>query len=181
MKLTTARGTSLLAAMALTMAACGSSSSDSGLSSSAESATPAETTAVEETTTTTVEETTTTAVEETTTTTEVATGDTGPDPFAGMTDEERADVLAQMGLTEEELAQFEALLDTDVGREIMAQGIVEATGITTEQALCIVEEGDIIGLMIGVTGGMTEPSGEVTASFLRTLDTCGIPLSAFEG
>ncbi len=173
---------SLLAGIALVVAACGSSSSESGLASSAETPTSVEasaesTTTLEEATSTTVS--TTVPAEETTTTTAVAANDAGTDPFAGMSDEERAAVLAEMELTEEQLAQFETLLETEVGREIMAQGIVEATGITTEQALCIVENGDIVGLMIGVTGGTTEPDNEITASFLRTLDTCDIPLSAF--
>ncbi|MEZ5228833.1 MAG: hypothetical protein R2710_19870 [Acidimicrobiales bacterium] len=182
MKHTTGRA-SLLAGIALIAAACGGSS-DNGLASTAETATS--TTAAETTTTTAAAETTETTVEETTTTVEETTttaapADTGTDPFEGMTDAERAAVLDQMGLTEEQLAQFELLLDTDAGKQIMAQGIVDATSLTNEQALCIVENGDIIGLMVGVTGGLTEPDSELTASFLRTLDTCGIPLSAFEG
>ncbi len=175
-------GLAWIAAIALFAASCGGSSSDNALSSSAESADSTTTTAAAESTTTTAaaESTTTTAAPESTTTTAAPeTSGEGSDPFAGMSDAERAAVLAEMGLTEEQLAQFELLLDTDAGREIMAQGIVEATGITTDQALCIIENGDIIGLMIGVTGGTSEPDNEITASFLRTLDTCDIPLSAF--
>ncbi len=123
---------------------------------------------------------TTTVLETTTSAAPAPVAGDPNDPFAGMTPEERAAVLAQMELTEEQLAQFEVLLETQVGKDVVAEGLVEATGITSDQALCIIENGDIIGLMIGVTGGLTEPDNDLTASFLRTLDTCGIPLSAFQ-
>ncbi len=180
MKTGIAYSAGLFASIALALSACGSSSDEAGLSSSADTETsvsaPEETTTTVGETTTTVAETTTTVEE--TTTTAAATDEASM--FDSLAPEEQAILLEQLEMTEAEFAQFEALLDTDVGKEIMAQGIVESTTITIDQALCIIENGDILGLMVvGASGDEAQMDGELMSSFLQTLDTCGIPLSAF--
>lgn len=182
MQTTTTRLGALFFAAALMLGACGSSSdgAEGDLSSSAEDAESApETSEPAEETTTTVEETTTT-VEDTTTTVEETTTTAAPVEESELTEAELA-ALEAAGMTEADLALFETLLESEAGRQGMAEGIAEETGLTTEEGLCIVENGDILGLMmIGLAGPDAEPDNELMTSFLQTLDTCGIPLSAFE-
>ncbi len=182
----TARMGSLLFAAALMLGACGSSSSDSdesGLESSTET-----TAAVEETTTTAEsaeEETTTTAaepVEEETTTTAAPAETDGTSLLDGITPEEKAILLEELAMTEAEFGQFEMLLNTEAGQQLMAEGIVESSDLTMEQAMCVIGNGDILGLMmVGFAGDEAELDSELMVSFLETLETCDIPLSQFGG
>lgn len=83
-------------------------------------------------------------------------------------------------MSDEELAMFEELLQTEVGRRAFAEGMTENTDITVEQALCLVDNGDVMGLvMLGLDPDSID--GAVMSTLLATLDECGIPLAAISG
>ncbi len=83
-------------------------------------------------------------------------------------------------ISDADMATIEALLETEAGRQAFAEGLTQGTELTIEQATCIVENGDIMGLM-AVGSGTAEIDGEMMSTLLQTLDTCGIPLSAITG
>ncbi len=184
----TARMGSLLFAAALMLGACGSSSSDSdesGLESSTETTAAVEETTTTETAETVEEETTTTTAEvvEEETTTTVAEAETDETSLLdGITPEEKAILLEELAMTEAEFGQFEMLLNTEAGQQLMAEGIVESSDLTMEQAMCVIGNGDILGLMmVGFAGDDADVDSELMVSFLETLETCDIPLSQFGG
>lgn len=170
------RTAAILFAASLVLGACGSDSDgESGLESSSE------TTAAAETTTTVAEETTTTAGEETTTTAAPTTESTTTTAASSGSNESVDPALLEaMGMSEEEFNMMMAMLDTDAGRTMMADELARQFNISSEDALCFVENGDMLGLM-AIGAGAAEVNADAVSDMMTALDTCGIPLTAITG
>lgn len=74
----------------------------------------------------------------------------------------------------------EELLGTEVGRQAFIEGFVNTSpAITEEQAGCFLDNSDI-EVLAAMSVDPDNLSDEAVQSFLATLETCDIPLSAFQ-
>ncbi len=99
------------------------------------------------------------------------------EPTEDLTDEAAQALESELGMTEEEIAMIEAMLDTEAGRAAMIQGMMADSTLTEAQATCLVDNADLIGLMM-LGSGLTDPDSDLMANLFQTLDQCGIPLDA---
>ena len=94
-------------------------------------------------------------------------GDAATDPFAE-------------ALATGDFSAMEQVLATDVGRQAFIEGMTETSpGVTAEQAGCILDNSDI-AVLAEMSMTPDALSDEAVAAFLATLETCGVPLSAFQ-
>ncbi len=96
-----------------------------------------------------------------------AGGDTSTDPFS--------EALASGDFT-----AMEEILRTEVGREAFIEGFIGTSpGVTAEQAGCFLDNTDI-AVLAEMSVNPDDLSAEAVSGFLATLETCEIPLSAFQ-
>ncbi len=93
----------------------------------------------------------------------------------GFTDEPVADGASS---ADEQLAEIEALLATEAGRQLFIEGLSQSMGITEEQGACFVDEVGAEGL---ANMAAMEESGEidntVVAELFAAFEICGIDAS----
>ncbi len=99
------------------------------------------------------------------------------EPSDDLVDEAAEALESELGMTEEEIALIEAMLQTEAGRAAMIEGMMADSTLTEEQATCLVDNADLIGLMM-LGSGLTDPDSDLMANLFQTLDQCGIPLDA---
>ena len=113
----------------------------------------------------------TTSTSEGTTTSDTASDNTASDDTTG---DPFLDAIAN-GDTE----LLETLLESEAGREQFIDGFTEGSGLTREQGGCFVDESPI-DLLVTLASEPETIEPEVLSQFLEVLDTCNIPLSAFQ-
>ncbi len=71
-----------------------------------------------------------------------------------------------------------AILGTDFGRQLFAEGMAEDGAITVDQALCLAEKLDI-ELLVSLAFDGPEPVGDVVAVLFQVLGDCGLDPGVF--
>lgn len=92
---------------------------------------------------------------------------------------EDADPLEnELGLTEADVLD---LLQDPVERLSVAEGMREGTTLTSEEAMCVLDETDpnVIAALFSVGVGEAEPDLEIMGGFFEGLAACEIPIDAF--
>ncbi len=103
-----------------------------------------------------------------------ATDDTASDDTTDTTDD-TADGGDDIARSEAET--LEALLQTDAGRQAFIDEITRGSGVTEEQAGCLVDNLDAD--MLVAMNDLDDINSPGAQAFLELLDTCDIPLEAF--
>lgn len=80
-------------------------------------------------------------------------------------------------LDESDIGLMLGLLETETGRELIIEGMVQDSGLTREEAGCFIDTVDMEVFLRMGTG--EEPSGEALVDFFTALDTCGIDPTVF--
>ncbi len=79
-----------------------------------------------------------------------------------------------------DFSAMEEILNTEVGREAFIEGFIRTSpGVSAEQAACFLDNTDIT-VLAEMSVNPDDLSPEAVSGFLATLDTCDIPLSAFQ-
>ncbi len=79
-----------------------------------------------------------------------------------------------------DFSAMEEILNTEVGRAAFIEGFIRTSpGVSAEQAACFLDNTDI-AILAEMSVNPDDLSPEAVSGFLATLDTCDIPLSAFQ-
>ncbi|MFW2383909.1 MAG: hypothetical protein ACN4GZ_19310 [Acidimicrobiales bacterium] len=83
------------------------------------------------------------------------------------------------GLTDSEVELIAGLLETELGRQLFIEGMMEDSNLTIEQATCFVDAADVTTLLSFGQGTQSENAALV--DLFSTLSECNIDINDFEG